>query len=108
MTKVDLILEVSGITKMPREESEVIVGAIFERIVRSLRSGNKIEIRGFGSFGTRLHPAREILNPKTGARVEVPAKQIPYFEASQGLKKFVNNPSVPVAPPPRTPLPTTA
>ena len=102
MTKADLIEEVSAVRKMPREDSEVIVEAIFERIVRSLSSGNKIEIRGFGSFGIRQHPPREIRNPKTDARVEVPAKQIPYFEPSKGLKKFVNNSSAPLAPPPRT------
>ena len=102
MTKAALIGEVAHVTKMPREEAEVSVEAIFERIVRSLRSGNKIEIRGFGSFGTRLHPPREIPNPKTGVRVAVPAKRIPYFEASKGLKKFVNSSSVPVAPPPQT------
>ena len=100
MTKADLIEEVSSVTGMPREDSEVIVEAIFER-VRSLSSGNKIEIRGFGSFGIRQHPPREIRNPKTDARVEVPAKRIPYFEPSKGLKKFVNN-SSPLAPPPRT------
>jgi integration host factor subunit beta len=72
MTKVDLIEEVSHLMSMPREDSEVIVEAIFERIVRSLSSGNKIEIRGFGSFGTRRHPPREIPNPKTGARVKMP------------------------------------
>ena len=102
MTKADLIEEVAHATGMPQEESEVIVEAIFERIVRSLSSGNKIDIRGFGSFGTRLHPPRELPNPKTGAWIEVPAKRIPYFEASKGLKKFVNSSSIPVAPPPRT------
>jgi integration host factor subunit beta len=102
MTKAELIGEVAHVTKMPQEEAKVSVEAIFERIVRSLSSGNKIEIRGFGSFGTRHHPPRVIPNPKTGVRVAVPAKRIPYFEASQGLKKFVNNSSVPVAPPPRT------
>ena len=101
MTKADLIEEVSSVTGMPREDSEVIVEAIFER-VRSLSSGNKIEIRGFGSFGIRQHPPREIRNPKTDARVEVPAKRIPYFEPSKGLKKFVNNSSAPLALPPRT------
>lgn len=102
MTKADLIEEVSHLMSMPREDSEVIVEAIFEKIVRSLSSGNKIEIRGFGSFGTRQRPPREIPNPKTGARVEVPSKQIPYFKPSKGLKKFVNHSSVPLAPPPQT------
>ena len=102
MTKVDLIEEVSHLMSMPREDSEVIVEAIFERIVQSLSSGNKIEIRGFGSFGIRQRQAREITNPKTKARVVVPAKQIPYFKSSKGLKKFVNHSSAPLAPPPRT------
>ncbi len=102
MTKADLIEEVSALGIIPRNESEVIVEAIFERIVRSLSSGKKIQIRGFGHPGTRRHPPREIPNPKTGARVEVPSKQIPYFEPSKGLKKFVNNSSPPLAPTPRT------
>jgi integration host factor subunit beta len=102
MTKANLIEEVSHLMSMTREDSEVIGEAIFERIVRSLCPGNKIQIRGFGSFGTRQHPPREIPNPKTGARVEVPSKQIPYFEPSKGLKKFVNHSSAPLAPPPRT------
>ena len=102
MTKADLIEEVSHLMSMPRVDSVVIVEAIFERIVRSLSSGNKIEIRGFGSFGIRQRQAREIPNPKTKARVVVPAKQIPYFKPSKGLKKFVNQSSAPLAPPPRT------
>src|SRR5437016_277120 len=53
MTKADLIEEVSRVVEMTRKESEVIVEAIFDSIVRSLRSGDKIEIRGFGSFRTR-------------------------------------------------------
>ena len=77
MTKADLIEEVSHLMSMPRNDSEVIVEAIFERIVQSLCPGNKIQIRGFGSFGTRQHPPREIRNPKTGARVEVPLNRSP-------------------------------
>ena len=102
MTKANLIEEVSHLMSMTREDSEVAVEAIFERIVRSLCPGNKIQIRGFGSFGTRQHPPREIPNPKTGARVKVPSKQIPYFEPSKALKKFVNQSSVPLALPPQT------
>ena len=102
MTKADLIKEVSAEAKMPLNESAIIVEAIFERIVRSLSSGDKVEIRGFGSFSTRQYQPREIPNPKTGVRVEVPAKRIPHFEPSKGLKNFVNSPAVPVAPAPRT------
>ena len=90
MTKADLIEEVSRVVEMTRKESEVIVEAIFDSIVRSLRGGDKIEIRGFGSFRTRQRQPRVGRNPKTGARVEVPAKKIPFFKPSKELKDLVN------------------
>ena len=90
MTKADLIEEVSRVVEMTRKESEVIVEAIFDSIVRSLRHADKIEIRGFGSFRTRQRQARIGRNPKTGTRVEVPAKKIPYFKPSKELKDVVN------------------
>ena len=99
MTKAELIDEVSRVVELTRKESEVIVEAVFESIVRSLRSGDKIEIRGFGSFRTRERQSRVGRNPKTGARVEVPAKRIPYFKPSKELKDLVNEEgSEPVAP----------
>jgi integration host factor subunit beta len=90
MTKADLIEEVSRVVEMTRKDSEVIVDTIFESIVRSLREGDKIEIRGFGSFRTRERRPRIGRNPKTGARVEVPAKRVPYFKPSKELKDLVN------------------
>lgn len=98
MTKADVIDEVSRVVEMTRKDSEVIVDAIFESVVRSLRSGEKIEIRGFGSFRTRERRARVGRNPKTGARVEVPPKRIPYFKPSKELKDLVNE-GVPSAAP---------
>jgi integration host factor subunit beta len=59
-------------------------------VVRSLRAGDKIEIRGFGSFRTRQRKPRVGRNPKTGERVEVPAKKIPFFKPSKELKDLVN------------------
>ena len=105
MTKADLIEEVSRVVEMTRKEAEVIVEAIFDSIVRSLRGGDKIEIRGFGSFRTRQRQPRVGRNPKTGARVDVPAKKIPYFKPSKELKDTVNASAVPVAAPaPATPV----
>src|ERR1044072_5190244 len=75
---------------MTRKDSEVIVEAIFEAVVRSLRTGDKIEIRGYGSFRTRQRQPRVGRNPKTGTRVEVPSKRIPYFKPSKELKDLVN------------------
>ena len=108
MTKADLIEGVSRAVEMSRKDSEVIVETVFDSIVRSLRSGDKIEIRGFGSFRTRERKPRVGRNPKTGARVEVPAKKIPFFKPSKELKDVVNNSAGPVpapenAPPPPTP-----
>src|ERR671930_69502 len=99
MTKADLIEEVSRVVEMTRKDSEVIVEAIFDSVVRALRTGDKIEIRGFGSFRTRQREARVGRNPKTGARVDVPSKKIPYFKPSKELKDLVNSASaVPAAP----------
>jgi len=90
LTKADLIEEVSRVVDMTRKDSEVIVEAIFDSIVRALRTGDKIEIRGYGSFRTRQRQPRVGRNPKTGTRVEVPSKRIPYFKPSKELKDLVN------------------
>ena len=90
MTKAELIEEVSRVVEMTRKDSEVIVEAILGSVVRALRTGDKIEIRGFGSFRTRNRLPRVGRNPKTGDRVEVPAKRIPYFKPSKELKDLVN------------------
>ena len=80
----------------PGKDSEVIVETIFGSIVRSLHTGDKIEIRGFGSFRTRQRKPRIGRNPKTGDRVEVPAKKIPFFKPSKELKDLVNTSSAAV------------
>ena len=107
MTKADLIEKVSRAVELSRKDSEVIVETVLEGIVKSLRTGEKIEIRGFGSFRTRERKARVGRNPKTGARVEVPAKRIPYFKPSKELKDAVNGPRSADSPAPPS-SPTTA
>ena len=108
MTKADLIQEVSRLTELTRKDSEVIVETIFDSVVRSLRVGDKIEIRGFGSFRTGQRKPRVGRNPKTGERVEVPAKKIPFFKPSQELKDLVNGqPATPTAGAPAVPTPPT-
>jgi len=91
MTKAELVEEVSRVVEMNRHDSEVIVEAILNSMVRALRSGERIEIRGFGSLGTRQRKPRVGRNPKTGARVDVSAKRITYFKASKKLKELVNS-----------------
>jgi len=92
MTKADLVEQVSRVTELPRKESEAAVETIFDSIITALQADDKIEIRGFGSFRTRQRRGRTGRNPKTGAKVEVPAKKIPYFKPSKELKDYVNNP----------------
>ena len=89
MTRADLAGEVQQAIGMPLKESDVIVCAIFDSIVRALRSGDKVEIRGFGSFHTRQRRARIGRNPKTGARVEVPQKKIPFFKPGKAPRDAV-------------------
>jgi integration host factor subunit beta len=111
VTKADLIDEVSRLAELTRKDSEVIVETIFDSVVRSLRAGDKIEIRGFGSFRTRQRKPRVGRNPKTGERVEVPAKKIPFFKPSKELKDLVNegDGTAPATPaPPATSAPPTA
>jgi integration host factor subunit beta len=91
LTKADLIEEVLRITELPRKESETIVETIFDSIIESIQKGEKIEIRGFGSFRTRQRRGRVGRNPKTGEKVEVPPKKIPFFKPSKELKDFVNS-----------------
>jgi len=98
MTKADLVEEVTRVTELARKESETAVETVFESIIGALQSGDKIEIRGFGSFRTRQRQGRIGRNPKTGAKVDVPPKKIPYFKPSKELKDFVNTEAAQAAP----------
>ncbi|HVB34650.1 MAG TPA: HU family DNA-binding protein [Patescibacteria group bacterium] len=91
VTKADLVEEVSQTTGMTRNDSEEAVETIFDSIIGALHKGEKIEIRGFGSFRTRQRRARVGRNPKTGARVEVPPKRVPFFKPSRELREYVNS-----------------
>jgi len=90
MTRADLTEEVHQAIGTSLKESDAVVSAIFDSIVRALRTGDKVEIRGFGSFHTRQRRGRIARNPKTGARVEVPPKRIPFFRPSKELRKVVD------------------
>ena len=90
MTRADLTGEVCQAIGMPLKESDDVVCAIFDSIVRALRSGNKVEIRGFGSFRTRQRLGRIGRNPKTGAPVEVPPKRVPFFKPSKELRGLID------------------
>ena len=90
MTKADLVEKVTGVGDLTRRDGEVIVETIFDAVNGALKSGDKIDIRGFGSFRIRQRNSRIGRNPKTGERVEVPAKKVPYFKPSKELRDLVN------------------
>jgi integration host factor subunit beta len=90
LTKTDLAIEVARALEVPLAEGARIVENIFDGMVRALRRGEKIELRGFGSFHLRQRRARRGRNPKTGARVEVAAKKIAHFKAGKELKDLIN------------------
>lgn len=90
MTKAELVDEVARVVQLTKKQAETIVNIIFDSIVDSLRTGQKIELRGFGSFRLRSRKSRTGRNPKTGEKVDVPSKKIPYFKPGKELKELIN------------------
>lgn len=90
MTKAELIEEVAKTAELPKKQAEVVIDILLKNIVDALSRGEKIELRGFGSFRVRQRAARKGRNPKTGEQVSVPAKRIPYFKPGRELKELIN------------------
>jgi len=90
LTKDELSEEVSQVVGVSLTQGHAILESMLDSMVRTLRGGGRVEFRGFGSFGTRLRGARVGRNPKTGARVDVPAQRICYFKPGKELRQLVN------------------
>ncbi|MCG3112540.1 MAG: integration host factor subunit beta [Candidatus Manganitrophus sp.] len=91
MTKAELIEKVAEhYTVLTKRQTEILVNTFFDSIKEALAKGDKIEIRGFGSFRLRHRRMREGRNPKTGALVSVPEKKVPFFKAGKELKELVD------------------
>jgi integration host factor subunit beta len=90
MTKAELVEEVSRVSDLTKKHSELIVDTVFRSIVTALQRGEKIELRGFGSFRLRQREPRKGRNPKTGDKVDVPPKKVPYFKPGKELKELIN------------------
>jgi len=92
MTKAELIeVLVERIDRLTKKEAELIVNTVLRSISDSLSTGDKVELRGFGSFKVKDRRSRDGRNPKTGDKVQVEAKKVPYFKAGKELKERVNN-----------------
>lgn len=90
MTKADLVERVAKDAELTKKDAEQLVEIVFDSIVASLNEGQKIELRGFGSFRVRQRNARSGRNPKTGEPVEIPAKRVAYFKPGKELKELIN------------------
>jgi len=90
MTKSDLIEHLCTVEKLPKGRAELLVNTIFDCIEQSLRRGERIEIRGFGSFEIRHYRSYQGRNPRTGSTVAVKPKRLPFFKVGKELKERVN------------------
>jgi len=92
MTKRGIIEELLARRQgFSHRESETLVNAMFEAMAQMLEQGERIEIRGFGSFGVKQRRARQGRNPRTGELVAVEAKRIPFFRAGKELRVEIND-----------------
>lgn len=91
MTKSDLVEKIAEKNRnISKKDIEIIVNTIFESMRTSLIRGERIEIRGFGSFTVKSRNAREGRNPKTGEVVHITQKRVPYFKVGKELRERVN------------------
>jgi len=91
MTKSGLIQLVASEANLKRKEAQTVVNIFFNSITEALMQGEKVELRGLGSFRTKKRGSRVGRNPQTGAKVEVPSKTIPYFKPGKEFKKIIDN-----------------
>ena len=89
MTKAELAARVADRVDLTNRQSEAIVNILFRCITEALREGDKVELRGFGSFRARSRDARQGRNPRTGEVVQVPARKAPFFKAGKELREKV-------------------
>jgi len=85
---IEKVMQTHGMLNM--KVSEIVVNTVFDSIEEALREGDKVEIRGFGSFTIRERLAREARNPKSGEVVRIPSKRTPFFKTGKELKERVN------------------
>jgi integration host factor subunit beta len=85
---IEKVMQTHGMLNM--KVSEIVVNTVFDSIEEALRDGDKVEIRGFGSFTIRERLAREARNPKSGEVVHINSKRTPFFKTGKELKERVN------------------
>lgn len=92
MTKSELIEAVAAkVTNFSRKDVEIIVETLFESMSQSLSQGDKVEIRGFGSFKIKERDGRQGRNPKSGENIFIDAKKVPFFKAGKEIRERIND-----------------
>jgi integration host factor subunit beta len=92
MTKAELVDKVAAAIQLPKHQTETVVNLFLQCIIDALSAGDKVELRGFGSFRLRHRAPRAGRNPKTGETVQIPAKQVPWFTVGKALRTLVDYP----------------
>jgi integration host factor subunit beta len=91
MTKSELIEQLVDVDlPLSKKESEQVVNTIFDSITQALAGGDRVEIRGFGSFSIRERDSRQARNPKSGEIIHIPAKKAPFFKTGKELRQRVD------------------
>ena len=91
MNKSDLVENISERLKnLSRKEVDLIIDTVFNKMTEALSKGDRIEIRGFGSFEVRVRDSRQGRNPKTGDKVFVTTRRVPFFKVGKELKERIN------------------
>ncbi len=90
MTKSDLIEKLADQGKLSKKQAETIVGHVFDSMIEAMKAGDRIEIRGFGSFKVKSYKPYVGRNPKTGDKVDVRSKKLPFFKVGKDLKEMVD------------------
>ena len=92
MTKSELIIKLAEKNKILNEsETEIGINLLLQTIMKTLASNDRVEVRGFGSFGTLIRNSRNGRNPKSGEPVFVPSKKVPYFRVGKELRRRVDS-----------------
>lgn len=91
MNKSDLVKALAKEMDLPIRKSEEIVDMVFNTMTSALQQGNRIEVRGFGSFVVKEYEGYTGRNPKTGEQITVKSKHLPFFKAGKELKERLNN-----------------
>ena len=100
LTRAELVVQVAAAADLTKKDADIVLETVLGNIVKALHRGERVELRGFGSFRLRHRDARRGRNPKSGGRVYVPSKLIPYFRPGKVLKALINQEQTEVLPPP--------